>query len=226
MSAASKIHQPWFVSIDEIETIQELALADFGGLSGLRDRGMLESALAQPPARFGSEFAHDFPFGMAAAYAFHIARNHPFLDGNKRAAFGAAVLFLHLNGWEFVARQDMATQMMLSVASGQADKAALADWFAHSARPRPSYELRDFFRATTMETVMSAVQSMMSSGRSSEVQATLAEASEAMPIIGWLTTAADEAERAGDDSQARTWRDYSVLLTVFFRNAEDAGYDW
>ncbi|MDQ7012628.1 MAG: Fic family protein [Planctomycetota bacterium] len=70
-----------------------MAVAQYGGDPGLRDRGLLESALAQPRQAFGGEFAHTYPFGMAAAYAFHIAKNHPFIDGNKRAALMCAGAF-------------------------------------------------------------------------------------------------------------------------------------
>lgn len=226
MTVALKIGQPRFLRREEIQTIQDLSLAEYGGLTGEREPGLLDSAIAQAAAGLGSQYAHDFPFGMAAAYAFHIARNHPFLDGNKRTAFGAAVLFLHLNGWELEAPPEHATRLMVSLAGGAVDKAFVAEWFESAARPRPSYELRDFFRATTMESLLETLGAMSRGERPVELGATMTEAAEAIPLIGWLVTAADEAAAAGDEAQARTWRDYVLLLAALCRAAENAGYDW
>lgn len=68
---------------------------EYGGQSGIRDEGLLESALAQPQSSFAGQYLHRYPFGMAAAYAFHIAENQPFFDGNKRAGLVAAIVFLY-----------------------------------------------------------------------------------------------------------------------------------
>ncbi len=72
----------------------------YGGASGLRDRGLLESAVAMSRATFGKKYLHRYPFGMAAAYMFHLVQNHPFVDGNKRTGAASALVFLDLNGWE------------------------------------------------------------------------------------------------------------------------------
>jgi death-on-curing protein len=78
--------------------LHRLSLEAYGGLEGVRDMGMLESAIGQPQTSFGGAYAHDGLFEMAGAYLFHVARNHPFVDGNKRTALLAAVVFLDING--------------------------------------------------------------------------------------------------------------------------------
>lgn len=116
-----------------LELLHSESLAEHGGGSGLRVPGLLESALARPLnlVAYGKpDFAE-----LAAAYGVGIARNHPFVDGNKRAAFLAVGLFLHLNGFRLTATQVDATFAMLALASGDFDEAAFAAWLrAHSAR--------------------------------------------------------------------------------------------
>ncbi len=89
---------PQFLIVEDVLEIHEMQLERYGGGDGLRDQGLLESAVAQPQATFGGEFVHDGLLSMAAAYLFHIVSNHPFLDGNKRAGLLAALVFLDLNG--------------------------------------------------------------------------------------------------------------------------------
>jgi death-on-curing protein len=94
----------------------------------------LDSAIAQPKATFGGNFLHAFPFGMAAAYMFHIVQNHPFVDGNKRTGAVAALAFLDLNGIDIDAPKGELYSTTLSVATGQADKDVIADFFRSHAR--------------------------------------------------------------------------------------------
>jgi death-on-curing protein len=119
-----------------LELLHGESLAEHGGAEGLRDEGLLESALARPLnlAVYGRPDA----FELAASYGVALAKNHPFIDGNKRAAFLAIGLFLALNGLRLTATQADATLTMLAVAAGQMDEAALAAWLrAHSqARTR------------------------------------------------------------------------------------------
>ena len=113
--------------------LHDESLAEHGGSSGLRDEGLLESALsrAQNLAAYGSPDVAD----LAAAYAYGIAKNHPFVDGNKRAAFLAAGVFLHLNGMRLTASQAEATVAMFTLAAGDLDEASFAEWIRrHSAR--------------------------------------------------------------------------------------------
>jgi death on curing protein len=110
------------------------SLAEHGGAAGLRDDGLLDSALARPHhlVSYGEPTLES----LAAAYGVGLAKNHAFVDGNKRAAFLAVGLFLALNGHRLHASQADATLTMLSVAAGTLDEAAFADWIRQHARPR------------------------------------------------------------------------------------------
>ena len=111
----------------------EQSLAQFGGGAGVRDNGMLDSALGKPQ----NLFAYGAPnlFELAASYAFGIMKNHPFIDGNKRADFVVAVAFLELNGWRLDASEADATICTLAMAAGEMSEAAYADWLrANSTR--------------------------------------------------------------------------------------------
>lgn len=114
--------------------LHDESLAEHGGLPGVRDEGLLESALARPQnlAAYGYPDLAD----LAAAYGAGLAQNHPFADGNKRVAFLAIGLFLAMNGQRLVATQLDATQIMLALAAGDLDEAALADWIRQHLRPR------------------------------------------------------------------------------------------
>lgn len=113
---------PEFLDIEDVLEIHAIQLDRFGGLGGIRDRGLLESALAQPSASFGDEFLHTDLFEMAAAYLFHIASNHPFLDGNKRTGLISALTFLSINGIEIERDSTELEQMVMSVAQGEMKK--------------------------------------------------------------------------------------------------------
>lgn len=112
----------------------EEQLADHGGSPGIRDAGLLESALARPLnlAAYGRPDVCD----LAAAYAVGLAKNHPFIDGNKRIAFVALELFLTLNGHELVADDTECVMTMLALAAGTMDQAALADWIRRNGKQR------------------------------------------------------------------------------------------
>lgn len=103
-------------------------LRQYGGKSGIRDMGLLESALAQPEASFGGDYVHQDLFHMAAAYGYHICQNHPFFDGNKRTALIAMYMFLYVNGHRVVADKKSLFAVMMGVAQGQIDKDSLADF--------------------------------------------------------------------------------------------------
>jgi death-on-curing protein len=112
--------------------LHDESLAEHGGSPGLRDEGLLESALARPKnlAAYGAPDLAD----LAAAYGIGLAKNHPFIDGNKRAAFLAVGLFLALNGRRLAATQLEATMTMLGVAAGDIDEAAFAAWIRVSRK--------------------------------------------------------------------------------------------
>jgi death-on-curing protein len=109
-----------------IQDIHGEQLAIFGGPEGLRDAGMLESAIGRPRNKWAYEQA-DLP-ALAAAYAYGIARNHPFVDGNKRAAFAALVVFLRFNGIAFAPPQADATAIILDLAAGSVSEDGLTRW--------------------------------------------------------------------------------------------------
>ncbi len=127
--------EPAFVTLDEVLAIQAEQIERYGGTRGLRDRGLLESALAMPAATYGGEFLHSTLFEMAAAYLFHLCNNHPFLDGNKRTALAACLAFLWLNDLEVVADPDEIAELVLDVADGGLGKAQVAVYLEDRSRP-------------------------------------------------------------------------------------------
>jgi death-on-curing protein len=124
--------EPQWVLGETVLALQERLLAEFGGLSGLRDRGLLDSALARPQQLF--VYGKPSLFDLAAAYAFGLVRHHPFLDGNKRIGFTTAVLFLELNGRRFVAAEADATLKTLALAARELDETGYAAWLKENSR--------------------------------------------------------------------------------------------
>lgn len=125
--------EPRFLTLDEVIAIHQMQLAAFGGASGVRDLGMLESAVDRAHSRWSHERA-PLP-RLAATYAFGIARKHPFLDGNKRAAFMAAFTFLGINGLDFFAPEAEVVHIMLALAAGEVEDESLALWSSDNTRP-------------------------------------------------------------------------------------------
>ena len=117
-----------------LDAIHQAQLAEHGGLAGVRDDGLLESALARPRHKFVYATKPDFG-ALAAAYAFGLARNHGFVDGNKRVAFMAAYVFLGLNGQEIEATEPEVVTAMEGVAAGRISEASLAAWIRKRLRP-------------------------------------------------------------------------------------------
>ena len=111
-----------FLALEEVLEIHKDQIANYGGSSGIRDLGLLQSAIAQPEATFGGKYLHDDIFHMAAAYLFHICQNHPFEDGNKRTAFMAAFVFLDMNGLSLEAPEQEIEPFVRSVAKGEKTK--------------------------------------------------------------------------------------------------------
>jgi len=117
---------PLFLSLSEALEIHQDQVARYGGASGIRDIELLKSALGMPAATFGGQFLHTDIFEMAAAYLFHLVKNHPFVDGNKRTGAVAALVFLALNNFDFNAPEDDFAEMVLAVARGDLDKSGVA----------------------------------------------------------------------------------------------------
>ncbi len=111
-----------FLTLAEVIEIHADQIARYGGSNGVRDINLLSSAAAMPYASFSNSFLHSDIYEMAAAYAFHICQNHPFVDGNKRTALASALVFLELNGISVVDPAGKLYNAMISIASGKLDK--------------------------------------------------------------------------------------------------------
>jgi len=127
--------EPVWITPELAQAIHERQLAEHGGPAGVRDSAMLDSALARAQQRYAySETRPDIP-ALAAAYAFGIARNHPFVDGNKRTAYVLCRTFMVLNGWDLVNPLSDRYPVFLALAAGEIEEDRLADWLRSAARP-------------------------------------------------------------------------------------------
>lgn len=120
--------EPTWVDARVVETVHTQLIREFGGNPGIRDKGLLDSALHKPLNVFQYN-AEAKIFELAASYAYGIAKNHPFIDGNKRSAFLTATIFLEINGQTFCATEIEATKTFLAVAAGNVSESELARWF-------------------------------------------------------------------------------------------------
>jgi death-on-curing protein len=126
--------EPVFLTLDEVVAIHRDQIERYGGSLGVRDWGLLQSAIAMPAATFGGQYLHGDLLEMAAAYLFHIVQNHPFIDGNKRVGAVAADVFLTLNNVQLVATEDKFAEMVLSVARGETSKSTAAEFFRANSK--------------------------------------------------------------------------------------------
>ncbi len=126
---------PVFLGLAEVLEIHRDQIERYGDHPGLRDLGLLQSALAMPAADIGGRYLHSDLIEMAAAYLFHIVQNHPFLDGNKRTGAVAAIVFLSMSGIELEADEPQLEKMVRDVAQGRAGKSAVADFLRKNSRP-------------------------------------------------------------------------------------------
>lgn len=124
---------PAWIDKRALVLLHKESLAQFGGAGGLRDEGLLDSALARPVNKYSYEGCSDLAV-LAAAYGFGVARNHPFVDGNKRAAFLAVGVFLTMNGQRLAATPVDAIEVILALAAGSMDEAQFADWIKRNLR--------------------------------------------------------------------------------------------
>ena len=118
-----------------VEAFHRESIARFGGSDGIRDPGLLESALARPRNRaaYGDDAS---PFALAAEYTLGIVRNHPFVDGNKRSGILAGAVFLSINGYDFEPEETAIVQMIVGLAAGEVDETVLTQWFQDFSKPR------------------------------------------------------------------------------------------
>ncbi|MBU3721237.1 MAG: type II toxin-antitoxin system death-on-curing family toxin [Burkholderiaceae bacterium] len=126
---------PDFLTLEEVLEIHSTQLTRFGGAAGVRDIGLLESALSQPQASFGGQYVHEDLFEMASAYLFHVVSNHPFVDGNKRAGLLSALVFLDINGIEINDQGDTLYNLTIKVASGNSNKLEISEVLRRLAGP-------------------------------------------------------------------------------------------
>ena len=130
---------PDFFSLAEILDFHIEQIELYGGNHGVRDMGLLESALAMPMSGIGESYFHSFPFGMAAAYMFHIVQNHPFIDGNKRTGLATCLYFLELHGTEVAVEPDELELFVRAVAKGEIQKPEIAKFLEeHSIGGEPA----------------------------------------------------------------------------------------
>ena len=118
-----------FLSLDDIIESHQNQIDTYGGSHGIRDIGLLESAIAQPEASFGGQYLHADIFEMAAAYIYHLVMNHPFVDGNKRVGLEAALIFLEINNENLKASDEELVDLVLKTTAGQVGKREIADFF-------------------------------------------------------------------------------------------------
>lgn len=130
--------EPNWLDRQVILAVQEELLGRFGGLSGVRDEGLLESALSRPEQL--NHYEEPSVFELAATYATGLVKNHPFLDGNKRIGFMAAYIFLGANGWELDATEEEAVERTLALAAGAIREADYAEWLERTSVPLPEDE--------------------------------------------------------------------------------------
>ena len=125
---------PVFLDLDQVLRLHRSLIEHYGGTEGVRDLGLLDSAIATPQAGFGGQYLHHDLFEMAAAYLFHIVGNHPLLDGNKRTGAASAIVFLAINGVTIENDEAGLVDLTLRVATGRATKAQAAEFLRTRAR--------------------------------------------------------------------------------------------
>jgi death-on-curing protein len=128
------VKEPNWLLVEAVIAVHQASISEFGGLPDIRDEGLLSSALARPANRFAYD-AQAGLFDLAAEYAFGLARNHPFLDGNKRIAFASIAMFLGDNGYTFAPDRLEALKVILGLASGEVEEPDLARWIEANAGP-------------------------------------------------------------------------------------------
>ncbi|HLY10943.1 MAG TPA: type II toxin-antitoxin system death-on-curing family toxin [Planctomycetota bacterium] len=125
---------PDFLTLQDILRIHQDQIQRYGGSLGVRDLGLMESAIAMPQAGFSGQYFHTDLCEMGAAYLFHLTQNHPFIDGNKRVGTVAALVFLDLNGISLELSNEALVDLTLGVAEGKQTKSAIAEFFRKHSR--------------------------------------------------------------------------------------------
>ena len=123
-----------FLTLGEILEIHRDQISRYGGQGGIRDVGLLKSATAMPAAGIRDRYLHQDLYEMAAAYLFHIVRDHPFIDGNKRAGIVAALVFLSMNGYELIVSEKSLEDLVQGVAQGKINKEMITEYFQKNTK--------------------------------------------------------------------------------------------
>lgn len=121
---------PEFLEVSDVLEMHQVLIEQLGGTPGVRDEGLLDSALSQPKATFFGELLHPTIYEQAAAYLYHLSQNHPFIDGNKRTAYGAMEAFLRLNGYNLALLDEEVYDLVMQVAQGQMSKEELGAYLS------------------------------------------------------------------------------------------------
>lgn len=126
--------EPIFLSLEDVMALHQDQIDTYGGSPGVRELGLLLSAIEMPKASFGGQFLHENLYMMSAAYLFHIVQNHSFIDGNKRAGLAATIAFMWFNKLKLVADHDELTEMVLEVAQGHLTKGEIAQFLRENSQ--------------------------------------------------------------------------------------------
>jgi len=118
-----------FLTLSEVLLILDDQIKNYGGIYGVRDINLLSSAIYMPESSFGGQYLHETTPAMAAAYAFHICQNHPFIDGNKRVALASSLVFLDINGYELNCKDETLYNKIMDVAKGETKKEELIKFY-------------------------------------------------------------------------------------------------
>jgi len=127
--------EPVFLSLDDVLEIHRDQIMRYGGMPGVRDVGLLQSAVCMPMAQFDGNFLHRDLYAMAGAYLFHLVMNHPVVDGNKRTAVVSALVFLDLNGLDVMVDDDAFEKLVLDIIAGKVSKEKAGKFFKRHSGP-------------------------------------------------------------------------------------------
>jgi len=125
-----------FLTLSEVLLILEDQINNYGGKYGIRDINLASSAIYMPESSFKGQYLHETIPAMAAAYAFHICQNHPFIDGNKRAALASSLIFLDINGYEFNCKDEILYNKIMGVAKSEVKKEELIEFYEKHSNER------------------------------------------------------------------------------------------
>lgn len=123
-----------FIELKDVITYHDDVIRKYGGLSGIRDRNLLESSVESPKSTMFGAFLYETVYDMAAAYLYHLVQNHPFLDGNKRTGAGISLTFLQINKVNLILRQDKYEDLVLLVAQGECLQNEISEFFRKCSR--------------------------------------------------------------------------------------------